>query len=374
MADSRSRLALDRRTVLAGGAAVMAGLAGCGGDDGQRGEPGKPVEYVPASASVVVGADMALTDSEETLRLLEAYADEKDLLERFEERTGVAPDRVNRVLTFAEEPRSGERTFVVDADVDESEARKAVEERTNAEYEKAGFENGTLYVPKSGDGPAVGTVAKGQYVVGQRSSVETALNVFQGDADGLGDPLRSAYEDAHRGQGGGTGGGGGSGGGSQNGTGNDTGASTQNGTDGGTQNGSSDGGSGQAGGLTQYVTAATDSPREYLPADDSEQVPGGVSLDLYEELETATATYAAGGGEVAIEVDLRAPDAEVAKRVEEFTRTILMYLRSKVSPEVGAQIARIRMERSESVVTVSYRSPVEDAVTLVEWVSQMTAQ
>lgn len=374
MADVSSRLAVDRRTVLAGAAAVAASLAGCGDGDGeQRGEPGDPVEYVPASASVVVDADMALTDSEDTVQLLETYAEEENLLERFESRTGIDPGRLENVLWFGAEPRSEERTFVVDADVDESEARSAAEEETGAEYEEVDHDNGTVYAPKDGDGPAVGTAAEGQYVVGAAASVKTALDVFQGDADGLGDPLASAFEDAREGQGesGASGGGAGDGGsGDGGGSGNRSGDGTANGTD----SGSGDGGTGDEGGLTQYVTSATDRPREYLPADDSEQVPAGLSLDLYEELETATATYAAGGGEVAIEVDLRAPDADVAAQIEEFTATILMYLRSQASPEAGAQLARIETARSESVVTVSYRSPVEDAVTLVEWLSQMTSQ
>ena len=364
MADSPSRLAIDRRTVLAGGAALAAGLAGCGDEDGQRAEPGDPLEYVPASASVVVGVDMAVTDSEETLQLVEAYAGEEDLLERFEQRTGVDPERVENVLAFSEEPRSEERTFVADADVDESEARSAAEERTGTEYEEVDHDNGAVFRPESGDGPTVGTAAEGQYVVGAESSVKTALDVFQGDADGLGDPLRSAFEDDRDGQG-------------DDGQDGDTENGTQDGTDNDTddaQNGTDDGGDGQNGDLTQYVTAATDSPREYLPDDDSEQVPGGVSLDLYEELETATATYAAGDGEVAIDVDLRAPDADVAGRVEDFTATILMYLRSQVDPEVGAQLNRVEIERSESVVTVSYRSPPEDAVVLAEWLSEMASQ
>lgn len=354
MTDARDGVRLDRRTLLASSVAVAAGLAGCNDESDQQSEPGDPATYVPASASVVVGVDMALTDSEETIQLLEAYANEEDLLERFEARTGLDPERIDRVLTFSEEPSPDRRTFVVDADIDESEARSAAEEHTGSEYESVDFDNGTVYVPSSGDGPAVGTTAEGQYVVGPESSVKTALNVFQGDAEGLGDPLRSAYEDARAYDGSG-----GNGGGTA--------------TDGGSQNATDDGG-GQGGSLTQYVTAATSSPREYLPDDDSEQVPAGASLDLYGELETATATYAAGGGEVALDVELRAPDAETAQRVEEFTETIVMFLRSQANDEVGAQLARIEFERSESVVTVSYRSPVEDAVTLVEWLSGITSQ
>lgn len=340
--------------MLAGGVAVAAGLAGCGDGSEQRGEPGDPVEYVPASASVVVGADMALTDSEETTQLLETYAAEEDLLERFESRTGIDPERIENVLYFAEEPGSEGRTFVVDADLDESEARSAAEEASGAEYESVEHDTGSVYSPADGEGPSVGTAAEGQYVVGAEAAVTTALAVFAGDTEGLGDPLASAFEDAREGHG-------------------ESGNGTESGSQNDTQNGTDDGGDGIAG-LTQYVTSATDSPREYLPPDDSERVPGGISLDLYAELETATAEYAAGGGEVAVEVDLRAPDADVAQQVAEFTGTILMYLRSQAPPEVGAQIQRIELERSEAVVTVAYRSPLADAETLVEWLADLTAQ
>lgn len=365
MIDAPSGVRLDRRALLAGGVAVAAGLAGCGDSDGQRADPGDPLEYVPASASVVIGVDMALTDSEATNQLLEAYADEEGILERFERRTGLEPEQVDDILAFSEDSASDDRTFVAEADVDESEARSAAEERTGADYESVDFENGAVYRPADGDGPAVGTAAEGQYVVGPEASVKTALDVFQGDAESLGDPLRSVFEDAREGQGDGAVSDGGSDGGTGNGT---------NGTGDGTRNGTDTGGGGSASGLTQYAASATDSPREYLPPEDSERVPGGVSLDLYEELDTATATYATGGGDVAVDIVLRAPDADVAQQVAEFTRTVLMYLRSQVDPEVGAQLNRVEVERSEAVVTVSYRSPVEDAVTLAEWVADLTTQ
>jgi len=347
MTDTASRLSLDRRTLLAGGAALAAGLAGCGDEATERADPDDPVTYVPATAGVVVHADMALTESEETRRLVEAYADEdsEDLLQRVEARTGVDPTEVDEVLVYAEEPGEDRRTFVVAADLDESEARSAVEEARDAEYEAVDHDNGTVYRPDDDSEPAVGTVAEGQYVVGETAAVRTSLDVFAGDADGLEGPLREAFEDAREFD---------SGGGSGD-------ESSQ---------GDESGGEGDEGGdARQYVAAATDRPREYLPDDDSEQVPTGASLDLYEELETATATYAVADGEVAVDADLRAPDEDTATSVAEFTGTILAFLRSDTEGAVAEEVARIAIERDGSVVTVRYRSDPEGAATLAAWLA-----
>lgn len=331
-------LTLGRRALLAAGAGAAAGLAGCSEEGTDRAEPGDPVAYTPASASVLVHADMALVESETTRRLVEAYAAEggENLLESVESRTGVALESVDEVATFADRPRPDRGTLVVDAEVNESEVRSAVEERRGTDYEATDHDNGTVFTPAEGDGPAVGIVAEGQYVVGAESKVRAALDVFAGDAEGFGGPLRDAFETAR--------------GGSDDGDGSD-------GSD-----GSDD--------RRQYVTAATDRPREYLPGDDSERVPAGASLDLYGELETATATYAVVGERIAVDIDLRAPDEETAGRVEDFTGTILAFLRSDVEDSaVADELAQVALNREGAVVTVAYRSDVEGAATLAAWVA-----
>ena len=335
MSDTSPAYELDRRALLASGAALTAiGFAGCSDvtDSGseERAEPKDPIAYVPASASVVAHVDMALTESDETMRLLEAYAEEEDVLDRIEQRTGVDPEDVNEAVAFAEEPRAERMTLVVDADFDEEEVSDAIEERRDEEYESVDHENGTIWRPtdadEGDDALVVGTVAEGQYVVGSESNVRTALDVFAGDEEPLEGSLRDAFDDARERE----------------------------------EEGE------------QYVTAATDRPREYLPDDDSEEVPSGISLDLYEELETATATYATHDGQVFIDVEMQAPDEDVAGQVEDFTGTILMYLRSDVDdPEVGAELAQMNVEREETVVTVEYQTDPEGAATLAEWASEM---
>lgn len=354
MTDSPSGVRLDRRTVLASGAALAVGLAGCneGGED--RAEPDDLSSYVPASAAAVVHADMALTGSRATQDLLSAHAGEdEDLLQRIERETGIDPEDVDEALVFSEEPGGDRRTLVFAGDIDEAEARNAAEERSDADYEAVDHDNGTVYSADDPEAPSIGTVAEGQYVVGDEADVKTALDVFAGDEDGFQDPLRGAFEDVRSEQGDGGGG-------------TDTDTETQ---DSGNE---TDGGETGAGDLRQYVAAATDQPRGYLPEDDSDQVPAGVSLDLYEELETATATYAAGDSEVAIDVDLRAPDEETAASVHDFTGTILAFLRSSAEDQaVVEELAQVAVERDGSVMTVDYRSDAEGAATLAGWLGEM---
>ena len=360
MSDVPRGFRLDRRTVLASGAALAVGLAGCNEEGGDRAEPQDLSSYVPASAAAVVHADMALTESQATRDLLSAHAGEdgEDLLRRVERETGVDPENVDEALVFSEEPGGDRRTLVVAGDIDEAEVRSAAEERSDADYEAVDHDNGTVYSADDPEAPSVGTVAEGQYVVGDEADVKTALDVFAGDEEGLQDPLRGAFEDVRSEQGGGA----------DTDTESETGDS-ENGTGAGNE---TDDGETAGGDRRQYVASATDQPRAYLPEDDSEQVPAGVSLELYEELETATATYAAGDGEVAIDVDLRAPDEETAASVRDFTGTILAVLRSSAEDQaVAEELARVSVERDGSVVTVDYRSDAEGAATLVGWLGEM---
>ena len=354
MTDSPSGVRLDRRTVLASGAALAVGLAGCNEEGDDRAEPDDLSSYVPASAAAVVHADMALTGSRATRDLLSAHAGEdEDLLQRIERETGIDPEDVDEVLVFSEEPGGDRRTLVFAGDIDEAAVRNAAEERSDADYEAVDHDNGTVYSADDPEAPSVGTVAESQYVVGDEADVKTALDVFAGDEDGLQDPLRDAFEDVRSEQGDGA-------------AGEDTDTGTQEGGN------ETDGGETGAGDLRQYVASATDQPRGYLPEDDSDQVPAGVSLDLYEELETATATYAAGDGEVAIDVDLRAPDEETAASVRDFTGTILAVLRSTAEDQaVVEELAQVAVERDGSVVTVDYRSDAEGAATLAGWLGEM---
>lgn len=357
---------LDRRQLLAGGvAAVLSGLAGC--SDGAQPGTGDPVSQVPATAGVLVDADVALVDHEGTRRLLGALGGEDGdgLVSTFEAKTGLTADGADRVLLFSDAPGSRERAVIVDGEWSEEAVVDALESARGTTFESADHEGGTVYEPAGGGatptdtheagnetdgangsnatnatngengGPAsggdgdplltvesLGVVADGRYVFGDGASVRAAIETAYGETDAVGGDLLDAFEGA--------------------------------GVD-------FDG--------TTYVTAATDAPRAYLPADDDVRLPPGVSLDLYEKAETANAAYAADGSRVALDATLHVVDEDAAVRIEDLTVTGLVFLRNAAGEAVAAELEKVSVERDGTVVTVTYRSDVEGATTLVEWVA-----
>lgn len=337
-------ITLPRRRLLAGGVgAVLGSLAGCNSVlDDDRPAPEEPLEYVPASASLVVDVDMAVTESAETRRLVAAASDEGEptLFEKFEGRTGLAPDRTREVVGFSDEPRPPRTPFIVDTDYDESAAVDAIESAHDTEYEQSDLEVGTMYVPTSGESDAIGVAAREQYVYGTSAEVETALAVFAGEEPALDGPLEGAVADV-------------SGAGEQ---------PTQGTGTGGTATAES------ADSRTEYVSGATDQPLAYLPDEDDERIPAGVSFDLYEKVETAGATYFVADGEIGIEIELRAPGEDVAGDVADFTRTLVTFAEAKLENRtVAREFGRVEVSREGVVVTVVYRSDVAGAAALVGW-------
>lgn len=334
---------LDRRELLAGGAAaLLAGLAGCSDDP----EPGTrdPVANVPAGAGVLLDADVALVDHGGTRRLLAAFADGGEgLVASFEAKTGLEADGAEQVLLFSEAPGSRKRAVVVEGTWEEATVVDAVESAQRTAFEATDYEGGTIYessggtngnatnategdTAASGEGQdlltveSLGVVAEGRYVFGDGASVRAAVEAAYGETDAVGGALLDALEGAD-----------------------------------------ADG--------TTYVTAATDAPREYLPADDEVRLPPGVSLDLFEKAETGNAAYAAEGSQVALEATLHAVDEDAATRLADFTVTGLVFLRNGVDEAVAAELENVSVEEDGTVVTITYRSDVEGAVTLVEWVT-----
>jgi hypothetical protein len=366
---------LDRRRFVAGGAvALLAGLAGCSGDSGQG--VGDPVSNVPAIAGVLVDADAALVEHEGSRRLLAAVGDEdRDLVSSFEARTGLDADMADRVLLFSAAPGSRERAVVVEGEWSEAAVVDAAESARETTYESSEHAGGTVYEPVGGadasggsetttatavatgsadgagsdrgdttgsaDGagtdrgdatgsdPAalltvesLGVVTEGRYVFGDEASVEASLDAAYGETDSVGGALLDALESADVD------------------------------VDGETKT---------------YVTAATDAPRAYLPADDELRLPPGVSLDPYELAETANAAYAADGSRVALEATLHVVDEDAAVRLEDLTVSGTVFLRNGVGDDVAAELEKVSVERDGTVVTITYRSTVDGAITLVEW-------
>lgn len=335
---------LCRRRLMTGGAVMVLGcLAGCSSFRGSiRAPPEEPIEYVPASASLVIDVDMAVTESAETRRLVEAAADEgaPTLFEKFESRTGLALARTREVVGFSAAPRPPRTPFIVDAEYDEAAAVGAIESAHGTEYEQSDLDVGTMYVPASGEAEALGVAAREQYVYGTESEVETALRVFAGEASALDGPLRDAVADV-------------SAAGEQAGQGTGTGGTAT---------------AEAAEARTEYVSGATDQPLAYLPDEDDERIPAGVSFDLYEKVETAGATYFVADGEIGIEIELRTPGEAVAGDVADFTRTLATFAEAKLENRtVAREFGKVDVSQDDVMVTVVYRSDVEGAAALVGW-------
>lgn len=357
---------LGRRRLLASAAAAaLVGAAGCG-DDAERSDQEDSVNYVPASASVLVDVDMAVTENDATRRIVEAYGqdDEENYFEEFESRTGLDPEETEEVLAFSDESNADdeEGSLVVVGPWDEDEAVDALQDATGDEYEGTDHEAGTIYEPQGEAEVYLGVAAEGQYVYGNESDVQACLDVYEGSGDGLEGPLRDAFEDARHSEPA-----------SEEGASQDMDRGDESEDE--DQDGEADDETEEESGdeddvdYTQYVAAATDDPRAYLPDEDSEEVPPGVSLSIYNSLETATATYFAAEEEVAVDVVMRAGDEEVAKEVEDFTATALTFLVSDVDDEdVKDELAQVGVKRDGTEVTVVYRTDAEGAATLVGWI------
>lgn len=318
-----------RRLLAAGTATLLSGLAGCS-DDQEPVDPGAPTSQAPGNTSVLVSADMALLEHEGTDRILEAYgggagggegAEDAALVAEFEGRTGLAAGEADVVVIFADEPRGDFAAYVVEGAWSESTVVESIESATGLDYEARDHEGGTVYEPSGGGSEAdyLGFVAEGRYAIGSEGAVEAAIETVHADRESVSGPLKDGFDDA---------------------------------TD------------SEAEGTT-YVTAATDDPRAYLPPDDGERVPPGVSLDVYEKASVGTVAYTAAESSVAIDAELRADSESDAQQVADFTATVKNFLANQLNDDaMVAELQNIRVQAEGSVVTIAYRSDVEGAATL----------
>lgn len=317
-----------RRLLAAGTASLLAGLAGCNDDQAEPVDPGAPTSQAPGNTSVLVRADMALLDHEGTDRILEAYGggaggdggEDTELVTEFEGRTGLAAAEADVVVIFADRPRGDFAAYVVEGEWSESPVVESIESATDLDYEARDHEGGTVYEPSGGaEADFLGYVADGRYAIGSEGAVEAAIETVHADRESVSGPLKDAFDDAT---------------------------------------------TSEAEGTT-YVTAATDDPRAYLPPDDSERVPPGVSLDVYEKASVGTVSYTAAESSVAIDAELRAENESDAQEMADFTATVQAFLANNLNDDaMRAELGKVDIQREGSVVSIAYRSDVEGAATL----------
>lgn len=203
--------------MLAVGLSALLVTAGCAGSIGGLGADGDgagpQVDSVPASAEYVAYVDAAGMASDESLRSIanaameargeyddDAPTDVDGMFEQAENESGLDPTKVEAVTAFGttpENPMEGEGTsaMVLSTSYSEDELVTAMEAQ-DAELTEETYGDTTLYVAEGdeNDESVLAVLGDGTFAVGDRSAVESVVDVRTGDADALGGDLKAAFE------------------------------------------------------------------------------------------------------------------------------------------------------------------------------------
>lgn len=221
-----TRRNLLRSGAAAAGTAVVGSMAGCGGILGGNGGGGDPVkDVVPARAQMVAFMDLQGMVTDDNLRTIaNAYLDEvsglpgyegptsvEEAIEQAESQSGdsnLSSDSFESMTLFAEvenaDPENPYGGAAVVTSLSQDEFTTALEEQ-GASYTESEYNGHTIYTPESGSGGemptggladegVVGWLGDGQFVGGTQEVVEDAIDVFEGDEDGIGGDLETRYD------------------------------------------------------------------------------------------------------------------------------------------------------------------------------------
>lgn len=219
---TRSPRSTRRLVLLAVGLSALLVTAGCAGSLGELGASdaggdSAKLGSVPASAEYVGYVDAAGMASDESLRSIantamaaraeyddEAPSDVDAMFEDAESDSGLDPEKVDSMTVFgtaAEDPtaESGTSAVILSASYTEDELVSAMED-SEAELSEGTYGDTTVYSYESGADyeNAEGVVAvlgDGEFALGDRSAVESVVDVRAGDADALGGDLKATFED-----------------------------------------------------------------------------------------------------------------------------------------------------------------------------------
>lgn len=217
----------DRRSFLQATGALVSvaatgSLAGCGNltdalggsndGDGGSGSSEDRSDYVPAAAKGVgyVDVDAFLADSQlrsgindavssyaHQSRSLQQTASVQDVLNGFEQRSGLDPRKLEECLGFYTSQDSVDAdsgAMVLWTDWSESELVAAARERGGS-YTEQTYGGTTLYYPEAG-GP-LAALGDGTFAVGSEAAVRSVVDLQNGNGSTLSGPLASAYGDTH---------------------------------------------------------------------------------------------------------------------------------------------------------------------------------
>lgn len=322
---------MRQHTKIAVGLIVLLALAGCidglidgGADD--------PVEHVPSDAEFVVHVDMAVTQDEDTLTIVDALAeddpsvnDSDEAIEEFEDEVGLDPAELSDVtvyMTPIDDAEFGEPQeevgIVLYADWDEDELIEAIEENEATDYEETEWDGVTVYEPEEEDfSPMyVAVLDEGEYVIGDEGAVEGAIAVANGEDDGISDDMRDAFEDLDD-------------------------------------------------GYVTFVGAADD---EHVP---DETPVEDVDTTPFEDISVVAGSYGTDSGEVVLEVQMHADSENSATDVADVTDGGVSMLRGLTDDDdVKDQLQNVEVEQDGDRVIVTYESDVDDIVEFIEEAGQ----
>ncbi|MDR5671671.1 Uncharacterized protein AArcCO_1872 [Halalkaliarchaeum sp. AArc-CO] len=292
----------------------------------------QPVEQIPDGSELVVHVDYGeLSEDPETERLLEAFAEEDpsvedpaEIEEEFEDELDIDPDDVDTVVAFvddleaSEQPGEDQFALIAHGEFEGDSVIDAIEDE-EGDLEETEHNGHTMFTFEDrsvrGDAAAIASLGEGQVVVGDRQSVEDAIDTSAGDHDALSGDLRDAYD-----------------------------RSTEDG----------------------LISVVVDFPGEEVPADDAAF---GLDTSVLQSVETMSYEYYTTDGAAGSELRLYTDRAADAEDVNDVISGALVAFGDTGMAELDAEIEKISADQSsedDTVVVVTYESDLDDIEALLE--------
>lgn len=294
------------------------------------------LQLVPDGVDAVTYVDVDQVTSDEGIReVVDAYLERRaespfyrgptstaEALDRFENETGLDPERAHRVTTFSkydEETGRGAAEYsatIVRSDWTEEEVVSAIERRRDVSLQATDYKGATLYEPvRRATLPAwVAVLGDGTYVIGTERAVKDVVDVDRGEAEPLSGELKGAFQ--------------------------------------GTRSG--------------YVRFAARVPEERVP-DRGLGAASGVNTSRVRAVEIVSGAYFSGGNTLGTETTFHATDEDTARDVEDVTRGSLSLARGLTKEaDVKAALRDVEVTRDGRRVTITYENTVDDITAALE--------
>lgn len=324
-----------RQALLAVALAAMLATAGCsgiltGGDGGSAG--GAQLDSVPNDATMVGYVDAAGMVGDDSLRELantaftaqnensEFYSGPTSVdewLEQLENDSGLDPTKVQDMTFFGTPgenvPTNAEQAgMILRTDFSEDELVAAMEE-SGSELSEETYADTTLYTYGYEGQNALASLGDGTFAVGDRSAVQSVLDVDAGDADALSGDLRTRFKNTDSG----------------------------------------------------YVRFAASVPQDQVP---TEQLGQGspVNTSSFNTVEYVTGSMATSGDEVSTQVNLVSSSSDDASRINDVIDGALSIYSGAGNEEIRKTLENVEVSQDGDTVTVSFSDNVDDLSDRIE--------